>query len=307
MFRHTASIVLVAPLILATLVSSNSVSDDTFANPDHLIQEANHAWSEQHSTIPFDDQFAHETSWKSDVGVLDSSDQTVLSAMASLPRNDSYQRYGVARPDDELQEVDRRMIVQQEFSEIIASAVGDGWSEEMVEGLTPSTSFGPIAGYWIDQQDNGRLQIALVTSDARASAVKRRVEERIDELIRSGSEIQHSDIRYRSATYSLDDLYAVNRSFGLEYLPVSHEYDSSNSSPEVDTGVPVQKDNHDDVRMSASINVVTNQVDLYAETQWVDSAEAFATNYPDGLVNIIEVEAHTLSPGDETLPRNDLG
>ena len=235
----------------------------------------------------FEVQFAYEQGYRARFDFLDSSSETTLTAMASGSSNGSYERYAVALSDEEVTEVDRRMMIQQNFAEVAASAVGDDWSEELVEGLDPKGSFGPVAGYWTDQGDGGRFQIAFVKEDQRSDQAREAVGQKVAELVSQGKLTRPGDVRIRDAEFSLDQIYAVNTDFAAEYI-----------------------DSHLDpagVGMTVSINVKENRADLYAEPRWQAEAQEFASRFPKGLVNIVNAEAGGLRDRAELDPRDDWG
>lgn len=94
------------------------------------------------------------------------------------------------------------------------------------------------------------------------------------------------------------DVVAANQDFADAYLP--DEADHPELGPEHDGGPPTtMTQSGPEIRMSASINETTNQLDLYVEPESLDEAEAFASRYPAGLVKIIMVDPGTLTPVEE--------
>jgi hypothetical protein len=135
-------------------------------------------------------------------------------------------------------------------------------------------TFGAFAGRWVDQEDGGRLVIALRSSHPDYTDARARVLEQ-SELLVSEGRLDEGDLRIVEVEFGADDVYEVNATFARRYL----------EAPEVE---PLS------VRMSVSVNLETNTADLYAEPAWLDEAEAFAEEFPAGLVRIVPVEEGSL-------------
>ena len=187
----------------------------------------------------------------------------------------------------ELAEMTRRDRVQEEYPRIAAAAVGDDWSEELLEGLLPEASFGAFAGRWIDQQDGGKLKLALVRSHPGHDESRQRSQAVIDALV-AASRIAETDVEFVDAIFTADDLHKVNREFAAEYLE----------------GTAIDRQT---VGMSASMNPVENRVDLYVEPDWLEIARKFAAQYPAKLVEVVEVPKGFLTITSDTAPRDDWG
>lgn len=275
------SLTVLAVIALTTATSAASTPVDD-------LEAARLAFEAEYPSRDFDRQIQYQKNFRSQFDFLDSDDQTISEAIVSAGRNESMSRWGLLLSDAEYAELDRRVTVQRELPSLAAAAVGDDWSEELVEGLAPEKSFGAFAGRWIDQMDGGRLIVALVPSHPDYQVARQRVQGVADSLVVAGK-LASSDVEIRDVTFTADNLHKVNQSFGEQFL------------------APGAKD---EPLMSASMNPVANRVDLYSSPEWVDVATRFAAEYPKGLVNVIvrpEAELKGRDHGASYLPGQDWG
>lgn len=228
---------------------------------------------------------AYQVFFRSQTDFLDTSLETIHARLAEQPDNGSMERWGLYLSDAELAEMDRRQELARWYPELAAAAVGDDWSEELVEGLDPDGTFGAYAGHWIDPDNGDRLVLALVETHPDYDGALARVEARLQQLVAVGK-LAATDVVLRSARYTADELYAVDAAFNDMYLTPA----AANV-----------------VVMSASINPIDNRVDLYTSPDWRGSAERFAAGYPADLVQIVEVPESDLRPEYQATPRTDWG
>jgi hypothetical protein len=247
-------------------------------------------WTDDHldSGRSFDEQLDYQRHFRSQFDFLDESDTAIGIAMSAAAGNGSFGRWGIEMTDEEYAEMSRRDRVQREFPLVAGAAVGDDWSEELLEGLDPNGSFGAFAGRWIDQQNGGRLVVALVPEHPEYASAIRRAEEARDELVQLGK-LEMTDVVFIDAEFSADDLHRVNREFRELYL----------TNPAIG--------DRRSIGMSASMNPVENRVDLYAESAFLRAAGSFAAGYPEGLVEVVEVPDGALRGDDSVDPEDDWG
>ena len=283
---------IVVSLIAALVATAPGVgASDLNRDPGDLTElevEARRIWANgEGASGTFDSQVGYAQKLRSTFDFLDSSRVTVLGAIASEHSNSAYERFGLALSNSELKELDRRISNQESFGEIVMAVAGEDLSEDLWEGLDPDGSFGPMAGYWVDNQDGSRLQIRIVTENSRSNEARRAGERKVAELVDQGRLSSSDEVRFHEAEFSLDEIYAVNYDFGVEHLVEGRK------SPEL--------------AMSVSINPVNNSADLYAEPDALEAAQSLAKGYPDGLVRVIAVGAGELSEQQEMDPRDDWG
>lgn len=273
--------------MVAVSVLPATAQTTTPGSETSMIEAARSAWSSAHPEGDFDYQVEYQRDFRSQFDFLDESDSAIAAVMGASVSNDSFARWGLQMTNAESSEMDRRDRIQREFPDIAGAAVGDDWSEELVEGLDPTGTFGAFAGRWIDQQDGGRLVVALVPTHSDYAAAKRRAEAQVSALV-SDDRLDSDDVRFVDAQFTADDLYRVNKEFSEQYLT---------------EGV------HDRtmIGLSASMNPVENRVDLYVEPGWVSAAQTFAAKYTEGLVEIVEVPDGFLSVTDTVDPEDDWG
>lgn len=246
-------------------------------------------WTERHPTVSrtFDEHVAYHRHFRSGFDFLDDSDAAIADVIATSPANGSLERWGLEMTNSEMEEMERRQRIQANFPAVAGAVVGDDWSEELIEGRDPDGSFGAFAGRWIDQQDGGRLYVALVPEHAGYEAAIERGYIAHQELVAS-DRLGPNDVVFVDAQFTADQLYTVNRDFAEIYL--------------LDSSIDRKA-----VGMSASMSQRRNQVELYAEPDFIDIAYRFASMYPPGLVVVVPTDPGYLSPSDDTDPKDDWG
>lgn len=251
------------------------------------ISEAQDQWQARHTSLDFDDQVDYQRHFRSLFDSLDSSDAAIESVMSDTRANGSFERWGLHLTDAEHVELLRRDEIQKEYPSIAAAAVGDDWSEELLEDLAPDGSLGAFAGRWIDQLNAGKLVVALAPDHPDFEAAQRRVLDERDRLVSDGK-LEPTDVEIVEVKFTGDDLHRVNREFGEIYVDGDEKLRML-------------------VRMSASINEQENRVDLYAEPLYLEQAKRFASQYPDGLVRVVAVAAGEYEFTDDVDPNSDWG
>lgn len=282
--RTRLAIAAVLLAVLAGILTLIPSSADAIAAQ---VGDAQERWQAQHPSLDFDDQVDYQHHFRSLFDSLDSSDTAIESAMGATRANGSFERWGLNLTDVEHAELLRRERIQAEYPSVAAAAVGDGWSEELLEGLAPDGSFGSFAGRWIDQLDGGKLVIALAGDHPGFEAAQRRVLDERDRLVSDGR-LEQTDVAIIEVTFTADDLHRVNREFGKIYVDDDDELRML-------------------VRMSASMNEQENRVDLYAEPSYLDQAKRFSSQYPDGLVNVVPVAEGEHEFTADLNPNSDWG
>lgn len=232
------------------------------------LESVRAAWSEANPMENFDWHVAHGRHFRNQFDFLADSDESIATAMTEGLSNRSIDRWSIDMTDAELAEMERRNRIGQLFPQVAAAAVGDDWSEELIEGLDPRGSFGAFGGHWIDQMNGGRLVVALVPTHHMYAATRARVAALVEGLMRDG-QLVSTDVIVVDVPFTADDLHRVNRDF-------NHKYIYSVDDPAA-------------IGMSASRNEVENRVDLYTEAAFLAQAFEFASGYPDGLVEVIPV------------------
>ena len=102
---------------------------------------------------------------------------TILRTMALDSDNGAYEKWGLHLSDEELAELNRRDATEVARAPVAAAVMNTGLSEEDAGRLALKNEewMGEsYAGSWIDQQDGGRIKVAIRTGDgfeeARARA-----------------------------------------------------------------------------------------------------------------------------------------
>ncbi len=268
-------------LLAATIVTADMASGSV-----DVIEDVRSDWQLAHPDSEFDARVEYQRHFRSQFDFLDASDATIAAVMTGIPTNESLHRWGLEMSDAEYAEMDRRHQIQKELPAIAAAAVGPDWSEELVEGLAPERSFGAFAGRWIDQQNGGRLVVALVPSHPDYAVSIQRASDTRNTIVGEGR-LASDDVRFVDVAFTADQIYQVNSDFGALYL--------TDDSARRDVG------------MSASMNPVENRVDLYFESDWTVQAQRFARGYPSGLVKLVPVADDALQGIDAVLPASDWG
>jgi hypothetical protein len=279
-------------VLLFTLVVAGSIAavPATGANEGPkqtpTIESARASWESRNPDGDFDFRVGYHTRFRDQFDFLQDSDDVIAAVMAVSPTNDAPARWGLEMTDDEFREMVRRDRIQRELPSLAAAAVTGEWSEELVEGLEPEGSFGAFAGRWIDQQNGGKLVVALASNHPDYRSARDRVETGHSELMSAGR-LDREDVLLVEVAFTADDLHRVNRDFARAFM--------SGVNPS------------DMAPMSASMAPVRNLVELHAEPSALPTAETFAANYPEGLVEVVPVPEGSLSGSDDLRPRDDWG
>lgn len=270
----------VRQLLTATLLLTAAACHAPDLEADMAVAEAR--WVDQGLSRSLEMQLQYEQHFRSKFDFLAEDTASTVRDMA----HEDLSPYGAFLSDPDRTELERRMAIRPWFDDVVAAAVGPDYSEELIEGLAPGASFGALAGYWVDNLDGSRLQLALTADHPLTPVAREAAEAKIDELVADGA-IAQDDVRIFEAPYSLDEIYKVNADFAAQYLDgVEH--------PER-------------IRMSVSINVRDNVADLYVEPGWEDEAWRFALRHEPGLVNVVYAEAGDLSTTEDLSTRADWG
>lgn len=281
--RTTLPKILSVTLFCVVLAVAPSVGADTVSASSLNVVRT--AWTLEFPQGDFDQRLGYQRDFRSQFDFLAEDDASIARVMGVAATNDAVERWGLKLSDQEYAELDRRVRIQKELPDIAAAAVGDAWSEELLEGLAAKDSFGAFGGRWIDQQNGGRLTIALSTEHPDYLIARSRVEAAVSDLV-ADQKLRQDDVAIVDVIFTADDLQRVNREFSHSFL---------------------ERTDRDSIGMSASMNPVENRVDLYTTPEWEVEAYDFASGFEAGLVNVIVRERDEWSGRPSTLPAADWG